>query len=181
MDIGIIATRYAKALLRYASDQSEDEKVYGEMQQLHASYCQTSRLKTAINSPILTNGQRVKLLTAAATVGGDVVPSASTQKFIELVVQKRRSDLMQFIAISFLHQYEQKNKITTAKLTTAQPVSKQTEERIISMIEKHTGSKVLLSSTTNPALIAGFVLEYADYKMDASLQGKFTRLRRELK
>ena len=45
MDIGIISIRYAKALLRFAIDNKEEERVYAEMETLAHSFLHIPRLR----------------------------------------------------------------------------------------------------------------------------------------
>ena len=46
MDIGIISSRYAKALYRFAGQNKEDAQVYSEMQCLDANFRKTKALST---------------------------------------------------------------------------------------------------------------------------------------
>lgn len=180
MDIGIVASRYAKALLRYATEQKEEDGVYAEMQVLSQHFCKIPQLNASLINPVLTNAQKVKLLATAATPP-EGTASKSTHRFVELVVDNNRTELMHFIATAYLRQYEQQKNMTTAHLTVAQPITEEAQTRLRKLVEQRTQCSVQMQTQVNPELEAGFVLEYADYRMDASLRGQFERLRRELK
>ena len=181
MDIGIVASRYAKALLRFASDNQEEAQVYAEMQQLDQNFRGAHQMKSILNSPVLCEPQKIDLLCAAATAKGAHRVSQSTARFIELVVNKKRADLFHFIATAFQHRYEMKNHMISAHLTVASPISSDIQRRMQTLLTKRTNSDVHINVKINPALQAGFILEYNDYRMDASLRGQFEHLRRKLK
>lgn len=180
MDIGIVASRYAKALLRFATEQMEEDSVYADMQVMSKHFCEVPQLNASLINPILTNAQKVSLLTAASASSANKT-SKSSRRFVELVVENNRTELMHFIATAYLSQYERQKNMTTVHLTVAQPISKEAQDRMRKLVEQRTQCSVQMQTQVNPQLKAGFVLEYADYRMDASLRGQFERLRRELK
>lgn len=181
MDIGIVASRYAKALLRFASDNQEEAQVYAEMQQLDQNFRSTHQIISTLNSPILSEQRKIEILCAAATRKGMQSVSKSTARFVELVVYKKRTHLFHFIATAFQHRYEIEKKIVSAHLTVATPISTEIKNRIQTLLKKRTNSDVHIKVKVNPVIQAGFVLEYDDYRMDASLRGQFAHLRRKLK
>ena len=54
MDIGVISVRYARALLKSATDAKTEDAVYTEMQQLARSYAEVPQLRSAIDNPMLS-------------------------------------------------------------------------------------------------------------------------------
>lgn len=180
MDIGIIAARYAKALLRFSLQNEEAQGVYAEMKQLHHSYQVMPQLTTAINNPTLSTQEQSELLRAACLKQQQEKPTQSTTRFINLVAQHKRTALMPFIATAFAHQYEQSLGVVSANLFVATPIGENTEQRLSNLVaQRAEGRDVHLSVHIDASLEAGFVLEYDDYRMDASLKGQFERLRRQ--
>ena len=51
MDIGVISVRYARALLKSATDQKLEDKVYQEMMTLAKSYLEVPQLRQTIDNP----------------------------------------------------------------------------------------------------------------------------------
>lgn len=181
MNTGIVASRYAKALLRFAEDNKEDACVYQEMLQLHRSFQQVNTLTATLLNPIFSNEKKVELLTAASLSPERKEASTSTRRFLQLVVEKKRTEMMPFIATSFVRQYEQARQITRAEVIVAQPITEATEERLRNIIAKRTTGVVNLDVLIDPSLRAGFILQYDDNRMDASLRGKIERLRHQLR
>ena len=90
MDIGVISVRYARALLKSASDQKLEDAVYQEMQLLAKSYVEVPQLRQTIDNPMLSKDKKETLLLTA--VGGE--PTALTKAFIQLVLREDREALL---------------------------------------------------------------------------------------
>ncbi len=175
-----MASRYAHALLRFAAEGSNEELVYAEMQQLHHAFQSLSALTTALSNPVLDAERKVHLLLAATTVAEGQPVSAPTQRFLTLVVQKGRATFLPFMATAFLTAYERERGTTRAQLVVATPVSEAVQQRLLRLVEQHSGRKVSMTTTVDPELLGGYILEYDDLRMDASLRGQFAKLRRAL-
>ena len=65
MDIGVISVRYARALLKSATDAKIEDAVYAEMQQLAKSYADVPQLRLTIDNPMLSKNDKEKLLLTA--------------------------------------------------------------------------------------------------------------------
>ena len=109
MDIGIVSSRYAKALLRFADENEEAKQVYQEMQQMVVSFTNLPMLTHALQNPTLSKEKKAMLLVAAAKTEQEV--SISTKRFVELCISHRRENIMQFIATSYAAHYETANNI----------------------------------------------------------------------
>lgn len=178
MNTGIVAARYAKALLYFATQNGEAELVYAEMQQLDRNFRELQALRNIPNNPILDNAQKNAIITEAARLNDDSEVSNSTKRFIQLVVSKGRAEMFPFMGTSFLNAYEHQHHLTRAYLTTAEAVAPEIRERMLKLIRKRTGNTVQLHVQTAPELKSGFILTYDDYRVDASLQGQLRQLRR---
>ena len=66
MDIGIVSSRYAKALLKFAAAHQQTEEVYQSLKILKDSFLKVPRLKAALNDPVLPADQIYRLLHIAA-------------------------------------------------------------------------------------------------------------------
>ena len=127
MNTGIVASPICKSLLYFATQNGEAEMVYAEMQQLDRNFRELPALRNIPNNPVLDNAQKAAVITEAARLNDDSEVSNSTQRFIRLVVNKGRAELLQFIATSFLSAYEHEHHITRAYLTTAEAVAPEIE------------------------------------------------------
>lgn len=177
MNTGIVASRYAKALLDFAAITGDAETVYAEMQQLRRNFRELAMLRTALSNPALSSSRKKELLVEAARLNPDTKVSQSTRRFIELVVKKGRAEVLPFMVISYMEAYEKAHRITRAYLTTASPVAAEIRERMLNLVHGRTGNTIQLHVQTDANLKAGFVLSYDDYRVDASLRGQLEQLR----
>ena len=177
MDIGVISVRYARALLKSATDAKIEQQVYAEMQQIAKSYIEVPQLRSTIDNPMLSKDKKEALLLTAA--GKE--PSALMKVFIQLVLKEDRESVMQFIANSYVTLYRQQKNVIRGRLITAAAVSPETEQKMRHMVESKTNGTVEFESQVNPDIIGGFILEYDTYRMDASVKTKLNSILNTLK
>ena len=177
MDIGVISVRYARALLKSATDAKIEDAVYTEMQQLAKSYALVPQLRQTIDNPMLSKDKKQELLLTA--VGNS--PCNLTKAFIGLVLKEDRENVMQFIANSYVTLYRQQKNVIRGKLITAAAVSPATEQKMRQMVESKTNGTVEFETEVNPDIIGGFILEYDTYRMDASVKSKLNSILNTLK
>ena len=169
MDIGVISVRYARALLKSASDAKIEDNVYREMQLLAKSYIEVPQLRHTIDNPMLSKDKKEMLL-LTATGGEQTTPL--TKAFIAMVLKEDRENMIQFMANSYVTLYRKQKNVIRGKLTTAVAVAPETEQKMRQMVESRTKGTVEFESEVNPDIIGGFVLEYDTFRMDASVQSK---------
>ena len=170
MDIGVISVRYARALLKSATDAKIEQQVYAEMQQIAKSYIEVPQLRSTIDNPMLSKDKKEALLLTAA--GKE--PS-------NLMKAEDRESVMQFIANSYVTLYRQQKNVIRGRLITAAAVSPETEQKMRRMVESKTNGTVEFESQVNPDIIGGFILEYDTYRMDASVKTKLNSILNTLK
>lgn len=175
MDIGIISKRYAKALYEYAYESRNEKVVYKEMQILVNCYKKVPKLRPALENPILSKEEKIKLLCEAA--GGNV--SNEYERFVTLVLKERREKFMQFIAYSYIDLYRQMNHINIGKLITASPVKEETIERMKNMVAKGTQGTVEFETYVEPSILGGFIFEINFNRLDASIATQINRVRQQ--
>ena len=156
MDIGVISVRYARALLKSATDAKIEQQVYAEMQQIAKSYIEVPQLRSTIDNPMLSKDKKQAL-------------------------KEDRESVMQFIANSYVTLYRQQKNVIRGRLITAAAVSPETEQKMRQMVESKTNGTVEFESQVNPDIIGGFILEYDTYRMDASVKTKLNSILTKLK
>ena len=177
MDIGVISMRYARALLKSATDQKQEDAVYQEMMTVAKSYLDVPALRHTIDNPMLSKDQKEALLIVAA---GEK-PCQLTKAFIALVLKEDRENVMQFMANSYITLYRKQKNVIRGKLITAARVSAQTEQKMRQMVESKTNGTLEFETEVNPDIIGGFILEYDTFRMDASVKSKLNNILNTLK
>jgi F-type H+-transporting ATPase subunit delta len=178
MDIGVISVRYARALLKSATDAKIEDAVYQQMLLLAKSYIEVPQLRHTIDNPMLAKDKKEALLLTAAG-GEQALPL--TKAFISLVLKEDRENMIQFMANSYVTLYRKQKNVIRGKLTTAVAVSSTTEQKMRQMVKNRTQGIVEFETEVNPEIVGGFILEYDTYRMDASVQSKLRDILNTLK
>lgn len=161
-----LANRYAKSLVDLATEKGQLEAVYADMKYLEA-VCKVSKDFVAVlKSPIIKSDQKNSILSSVTK--GKV--SELTAAFNHLLVKKGRESELPEIAYAFIDLYNEIKDIHKVKLTTAVPVSEELKQAIEAKVKTEQGfGTVELETVTNEKLIGGFVLEFNDKLVDASI------------
>lgn len=178
MDIGVIAKRYAKALLDFAVEQKCEDTVYQEVLQFATSYREVPQLSQLLGNPLLPQQQKVDALCMAvsATKASDVF-----QKFAALVVAHRRESFMLFIAHNYVTLYRELKHISIGKLITAVPVAQKEAQRLEKLVEQHSHNSVdvILETSVDPDIMGGFIFQIDDMRLDASVRQQFELIKKQ--
>lgn len=178
MDIGVISVRYARALLKSATEAKIEAQVYQDMQLLAKSYIDVTALRQTIDNPMLAKEKKQMLLHTA--IGGERA-SALSKSFVALVLKEGRESMIQFMANSYVTLYRQQKNIILGRLTTATRVSAAMEQKMRTVVEAKTQGTVEFETQVDPDIIGGFVLEYDTYRMDASVKSRLNSILTQLK
>ena len=176
MEIGVISVRYARALLKSATELQIEDKVYQEMQTLQQSFLKVPELRFTIDNPMLSKSQKESLLVTAS--GGDISPL--TKRFISLVLAEDRESTIHFMAASYITLYRKQNNITRGRLITAVPVTPEIGRKMRSKVESRTNGTVEFQTEVRPEIIGGYILEYDTYRLDASIQNQLRSILTQL-
>ena len=161
-----LAARYAKSLIDLATEKGQLEAVYADMKYL-AAVCKASKdFVNLLKSPIIKADQKNTIVTAVTK--GKV--SELTGAFNNLLVKKGRESDLPEIAFAFVDQYNAIKNIHRVKLTTAVEVSDELKKSIENKVQKEKAlGTVELETVTDEKLIGGFVLEFNNNLVDASI------------
>ena len=178
MQLGILSMRYAKALLRFAMENGESDKVYTETQTLAQSFIGIPALQKSILSPLLSCKNKADILLTAAC--GKSAPSISITKFIDLVIKNKRLDVLQFAANSYGTLYRKENNLIQSKLVIPTEVSDELLNKFKHIIEERTDCNVDFEIEVNADIKGGFILQYDMYCLDASVRTQLAKIKRML-
>ncbi len=177
MDIGIVSSRYAKALFEYAKNMGKEDVLYQEMTMLSKSLSLFPNLKEVLDNPILSIRDKYSLLCTAAVGNGSV--SREYSRFITLVLRNHREEILHFMCLSFIEMYRAYAHIGVAKLITAVPVDRNTTERIRRATGVVLHLRLEMETVVDPAIEGGFILDYNWMRLDASVLSQLKRVRQQ--
>lgn len=161
-----LADRYAKSLIDLATERGQLEAVYADMKYLQAVCKASKEFVSLLKSPVINNDQKNKIVTEVTK--GKV--GELTAAFNTLLVKKNRESDLPEIAFAFIDQYNALKGIRRVKLTTAVAVSDEVKKSIEAKVQSAQGSGTIeLETAVDEKLIGGFVLEYNNNLVDASI------------
>ncbi|WP_018335922.1 ATP synthase F1 subunit delta [Butyricimonas synergistica] len=166
MDEGLIARRYAKAVLRYSRELGAADLVYEKMKLFEANYIAHPDLQKALLNPLLSPADKEMLLSTA--IG--IEPGEAYIKGIRLVIRNHREMYVRQICLMFQKLYREVYGIIRVKITTAAELPKGTMERIEDFVRhRYASMKIEFAYKIDSTIIGGFVLQIGTKQLDASL------------
>ena len=178
MNEGLIPSRYAKALFKFAAEKKADARVYSLMKNLVAAFDAQSNLQPTVANPFIPVAEKLSLLTTAADAQGDDNVYAD---FLRLLVDNNRLAIIRAIALAYLRIYRDEHNIYLVTVTSAAPMDDADEKRLKTLIERHLkGASMEYNHLTDPSLIGGFVVNINNEKLDASIANELKQLRLKL-
>ncbi len=176
MSIGLIPSRYAKALLDFANENYSAETVYEEAKLIVKVLTQVKEANQAIRNPKLPIAQKKQLM--KKILGVEL--SESLQTFIDLLLKNKRETLFLQILLKYIDLYREDNKINHTQLTIASPIDTATKERFVKFIESQTGGTVELDVQVNPDILGGFQIEVNHLRWDATLSKQLEKMKEKM-
>ena len=161
-----LAAVYAKSLADLAEEKGQFEQVYQDMEYLKALCAASRDLVLLLKSPVVFADKKQSILTAITK--GNITDI--TAAFNTLLIRKGREGFLPEIAEAFIHLYNERNAIHQVKVTTAEPLSEGLRKSIEEKLRKDAGfQKIKMETAVNEDIIGGFILEYNNNLIDASI------------
>lgn len=175
MNTGIIASRYADALLKYVEETGEGQVVYRQACTLADALAASVKLERLVESKtLLSSSEKIGLMSKAL---GEEQMCQSLARFLRLVISQDRESYLRYILHYFRERWLSAQGVSHAKLVVSMP-SPEIERKICEMFRNLTGLQLELTVSVDPSIIGGFVFEVADKRIDASVSRQLEDLRR---
>ncbi len=175
MDGGLIASRYAKALLKFVTDD-DGGKVCAQAETIERALDEIPKFRRVLDDPEdMTCGQKLSLLKAAL---GDEAMEPKLETFLALVLRNRRVPELRFILHSFVDKYYLSKKVRFGRLVTAS-AAPGLSEKLKNIFSRETGFDVVIEEKIDPSIIGGFVFSLGGTRVDASVARQIETLRQQ--
>lgn len=190
MNTGIIATRYATALLKLVEETGSGEAVAAQVQVIEKALDEVPDFRRAVDDPAVAAVQKISLFEAALKDS----MAQELHKFLELLIRNGRICDVRLVLTTFVTEYYRSRHIKRARLVVADPAlldpepvegslrqaqRPALESRLRDLVEKQTGCRLILKTEVNPSLIGGFVFEVEDTVLDASVSRQLDVIRHQ--
>ena len=171
-----VARRYALALYQEAEAQGQVDTVDADVETLHSALNGSRELEAVFASPIISREKKEAVL--GRLFNGKV--SDLTLRFVGLMVQKQREELLPATVRAYATLRDERLRITEATVTSAQPLASDEADRLRQRLEAQTGKTVRMRMHVDPALIGGLVVRVGDVVYDRSVSHQLKPLRAQL-
>ena len=166
----VLAGRYAAALFQAASAKGEEQKVQADLGSAHKLLLDAMAV---LRHPRVPPASKKTLLHDAL---GDKV-GATTLKFLELLVDKKRFELMVMVSANYAKLAADKRGSAKAHVRTAKPLSADEQKLLAAKLKTFSGKEIELDVKEDPELIGGIAVKIGDWVLDSSLRGQLRRMK----
>ena len=169
------ARRYAEAAYDIAR---RDDTVEAWLEQLEraAAVASDATVVRRLEDPAVPFEARREALQAA--IGEGIL--AQVANLLELMLRRRRVELLARIGPEFRTLYNRQHGITAAIAVSATELDEAALATLREQVERIAGGRVELTHEIDPSLIGGIQLRLGDRLIDGSVRGRLERLRNEL-
>jgi len=184
MNDATIGRNYAETLLvlaRRSGDTGGGEggaqEEWGTLiKELGAAMREDKRLRTFLESPKISAGQKIEVLAKAL---GNRVPKPFL-RFLETLVGKRRQMLIPSIATEYRALIDASEDKVHANVTVAREPAAAEREALTSQLSRLYGKRVVPHITLNPAILGGVIVRVGDTVMDGSVRRRLATLKNRM-
>lgn len=176
MSTGMIAAKYASALLKFVDETGSGEKTFNQVCSLDCALDTIEVLRNVVFNPVsVSKEEKIK---ACETVLQGEKMTDELSRFLSLVIDNGRIQYLRLILKSFRERYLKSRNIHIVQLTTAIE-SEELSKKITDLVKRNTGGEVILQTQVDASLIGGFVFRCDDLMLDASVRRQLDVIKRQ--
>ena len=173
MSNGVIAKRYALALVTLAAKEKQIDEVAQGLEVL-AQGIQTPKSKAFVADPKLTRTQKSKVMEAMATQGK---VTALLGTAVQYLAHKGRLELLPDISLAYQSLADERMGRAAVEVTVSEKLSSEQQQGIQRQYERLTGKKLTLTVKVDPDILGGVITKIGSTVRDGSLANQLHQLR----
>lgn len=168
------AIRYAKAVLSLATDNNTADAVNVDMELIKDTVANSKDLKEMLYSPVIRSSvKRAALVEIFKNANPAII------YLIDVLIANKRTYLLPEVASSFIALYDEQKGSQIAEVTTAVPLTKELEEKVLAKVKELTGKETAITNIVDEDILGGFILRVGDTQYNASIANQLSKLKRE--
>ena len=164
--------RYSRALFEVSQDSDDLDKVENDIKNFKLIYDKNSEVKNFIKDPSQIINEQNKLVNL---ISDKLNFSKNVQKFLLLLIEKRRIFFVNKIIESFLRLCSQKRGEIKASLISSKELSQTELNDISTDLSKSMGSTLKFDYKVDKELIGGLKLQLGSIMIDTSIKNKLKK------
>ena len=177
MSQGVIARRYAKALINLAEESNDLENTGLHFSNLVKIFCDSTELCNVLSDTKISSKGKQEILKKVLI---KINTSQLIDKFVRFILFKRRISLIQEIEKAFNFFLQEKLGRIEAKVTAPYELPKEDVGELEKTISKYSGKKASVSINIDPTIIGGIVTRIGSVVIDGSLNTQLNQIRQTI-
>ena len=169
-----IARSYARALADTLQGDAALRRVEADLAGFVGAMQAHDELREFLTGPLVPLERRVQAAHAVLKAGR---AGTATRNFVTLLLERHRAGLAGEIAEEFSALARERLGILAAEVTSARPLSKQTQDKARASLARLTRSEVRAEFRVDPKLLGGLRTRVGSTVYDGSVRGRLDRLR----
>ena len=172
-----IAAPYARALYDFSVEHNIMHQVTADFQNLEVFLAKTPDLIKYLNNPLISSKEKQEILTK--TLKSEL--NQETFKFLIVLVNRDRVNLLQTIITSYLQLVYQTASIKMIEVSTAFPFTNLQKNTLIKKLKELTKAReIRLVINVDSSLIGGFLIKTESKVIDFTIKNQLQKLAKYL-
>jgi F-type H+-transporting ATPase subunit delta len=175
-----LSFRYARALADAVMDPKtglDPKQALNELRAFTAIVRESNELRNVLLSPAVSNSKKRNVVARFA----DSLPlSRVVRNFLFVLVDRRRTDLLNDMADAFETALDERLGIVRADVKSASPLNERQQSDLQQELSRVSGKKVRCDFSIDPALIGGVVARIGSTVYDGSVRSQLETMRERL-
>ena len=172
-----IAVPYARALFDFSVQKNIMHQITADFQNLEIFLDKTAELTGYLNNPLIRQDAKREILTK--TLQSQV--NTETFKFLMLLVDRNRINLLKSIITNYLELVYETASIKMIEVSTAFPFTKVQKNMLIQKLKELTNAReIRLIINVDPSLIGGFLIKTDSRVIDFTIKNQLQKLAKHL-
>ena len=177
MSQGMIARRYAKALVNLAENEKDLDNTGKHLNSITEIYKENLELRQVLSDTKVSSGIKLEIL---KDVLSKIKVSKLVDTFSRYLLAKRRIDFLPDIERAFNLLLQEKLGRIEANVTTASELPKDTVKKLVDAISSYSGKEIEVNVTIDPSIIGGIVTRIGSTVIDGSIQTYLNQIRQSI-
>jgi len=169
-----IAKRYTRALFDIAQKEDKIEVIYNELKGFSSILKESPDLAEFFVNPVFDTSDKSAVI---GSILDKVGMSTTTSNFLNLLVDKRRIDILEQIEECYQKYMDDVLNKVRVGVKTAFPLSNELSARIKKQMEGMTEKNVKMVIDEDPSLLGGVVIGIGDTLYDGSVRAQLNSIR----
>ena len=177
MSQGVIARRYAKALINMAEESNDLENIGESFSNLAKVFKDSIELREVFSDTKIPSHVKQKLLKEVLI---KIHAPELINRFSRFILFKRRIIILPDIERAFNYFLQEKLGRIEAKVTTPYELPKEDVGKLEKTISKYSGKKASVSINIDPTIIGGIVTRIGSVVIDGSVNTQLNQIRKTI-